>query len=116
MRKVLSPPAAERDPLEPARRGAGDRYLQEHGGTLLCPVRSPAASQQEFQVERWFGLITQQAIRRDSFRSVRDLIRKIDSYVTHYNAASRPFIWTAAADSIFAKLQGLCKVVNGTSH
>jgi transposase len=28
------------------------------------------------QVERWFGLITQQAIRRGSFRSVRDLIRK----------------------------------------
>src|ERR1700689_2405024 len=63
------------------------------------------------QVERWFGLITQQAIRRGSFRSVRDLIRKIDSYVTHYNAASRPFIWTAPADSIFAKLQRLCKVI-----
>jgi transposase len=68
------------------------------------------------QVERWFGLITQQAIRRGSFRSVRDLIRKIDSYVTHYNAASRPFIWTATADSIFAKLQRLCKVICGTGH
>src|SRR5271156_5383390 len=45
------------------------------------------------QVERWFGLVTQQAIRRGSFCNVRDLIRKIDSYVTHYNAASRPFIW-----------------------
>jgi transposase len=31
------------------------------------------------QVERWFGLITRQAIRRGSFRSVRDLTRKIDS-------------------------------------
>jgi hypothetical protein len=67
-------------------------------------------------VERWFGLITQQAIRRGSFRSVRDLIRKIDNYVTHYNAASRPFIWTATADSIFAKLQRLCKVICATSH
>jgi transposase len=34
------------------------------------------------QVERWFALITHQAIRRGSFRSVRELIRKIDSYVT----------------------------------
>jgi transposase len=68
------------------------------------------------QVERWFGLITQQAIRRDSFRSVRDLIRKIDRYVTHYNAARRPFIWTATADSILDKLQRLCKVINGTVH
>src|SRR6185369_5784403 len=32
------------------------------------------------QVERWFGLITQSAIRRGSFRSVRDLISKIDRY------------------------------------
>src|ERR1700693_866559 len=68
------------------------------------------------QVERWFGLITQQAIRRGSFRSVRDLIRKVDTYVSHYNASSRPFIWTATADSIFAKLQRLGKVINGTSH
>jgi putative transposase len=68
------------------------------------------------QVERWFGLITQQAIRRGSFRSVRDLVRKIDSYVTHYNAASRPFIWTATADSILDKLRRLCKVINETVH
>ena len=68
------------------------------------------------QVERWFGLITQQAIRRGSFRSVRELVRKIDRYVTHYNAASRPFMWTATADAILTKLQRLCKVINGTSH
>jgi putative transposase len=68
------------------------------------------------QVERWFGLITQQAIRRGSFRSVRDLIRKIDAFVAHYNASSRPFIWTATADSILQKLKRLCKVINGTSH
>jgi putative transposase len=49
------------------------------------------------QLERWFALITQQAIRRGSFRSVRDLVRKIDSYVTHYNTHKRPFAWTATA-------------------
>ena len=68
------------------------------------------------QVERWFGLITQHAIRRGSFHSVRDLIRKIDRYVTHYNTASRPFIWTATADSILNKIQRLCKVIYGTPH
>ena len=68
------------------------------------------------QVERWFGLITQRAIRRGSFRSVSDLIRKIDSFVTHYNASSKPFIWTATADSVFDKLQRLCKLINGTLH
>ncbi|MGH7778241.1 MAG: IS630 family transposase, partial [Candidatus Binataceae bacterium] len=49
------------------------------------------------QVERWFGLITQQAIRRGSFRSVRELVQKIDAYVTNYNLYRRPFVWTATA-------------------
>ena len=68
------------------------------------------------QVERWFALITQQAIRRGSFRNVRELVQKIDAYVAHYNAHKRPFVWTATADSIFAKLQRICKLINGTQH
>jgi transposase len=68
------------------------------------------------QVERWFGLITQQAIRRGSFRSVRELVEKIDAYVAHYNTHKRPFVWTATADSIFDKLQRICKLINGTLH
>ncbi len=62
------------------------------------------------QVERWFGLITQQAIRRGSFRSVGELIQKIDAYVANYNLHRRPFVWTATADSILAKLKRLCKL------
>jgi transposase len=68
------------------------------------------------QVERWFALITQQAIRRGSFRSVRELVQKIDHYVTHHNAQRRPFVWTATANSILDKLQRLCKLINGTQH
>ncbi len=68
------------------------------------------------QVERWFGLITQQAIRRGSFRSVRELVQKIDQYVAHHNLLKRPFAWTATADSILDKLQRLCKLINGTGH
>jgi putative transposase len=66
------------------------------------------------QVERWFALITQQAIRRGSFRSVRELVHKIESFVTHYNLHRRPFLWTATAESIFAKLQRIGKLINGT--
>jgi transposase len=68
------------------------------------------------QVERWCALITQQAIRRGSFKSVRDLVHKIDSYVIYYNAHKRPFAWTATADSILEELQRLCKLINGTQH
>jgi putative transposase len=68
------------------------------------------------QVERWFGLITQSAIRRGSFRSVRDLISKIDRYVQTYNTKARPFVWTATAQSILEKLERLAKLINGTRH
>ena len=44
--------------------------------------------------ERLFGLIPQQAIRRGSFRSVGELVQKIDAYVASYNLHRRPFVWT----------------------
>ena len=68
------------------------------------------------QVERWFGLITQQAIRRGSFSSVKELTRKINAFVEHYNAQASPFAWVATADSILAKIERLCSVISGTRH
>jgi putative transposase len=68
------------------------------------------------QVERWFGLITQRAIRRGSFSSVKDLVEKIDAFVQHYNRSHRPFVWTATADSILQKIQRLCSRISGTRH
>jgi len=68
------------------------------------------------QVEIWFNIITQRAIRRGTFRSVPDLIAKIDSFVDHYNRNCRPFVWTATSDSILTKIQRLCKAIAGTGH
>ena len=68
------------------------------------------------QSERWFGLVTQPAIRRGSFRNVRELVAKIGHFVTHYKANNRPFLWTATAGAILAKVQRLCKLINGTLH
>lgn len=68
------------------------------------------------QVESWFNRITQQAIRRGTFRSVKELVQKIDAFVRSSNATASPFVWTATADSIFAKLQRLCEGISGTAH
>jgi putative transposase len=68
------------------------------------------------QVERWFALITNQAIRRGSFDSVADLKRNIDTFVSHYNQHPRPFMWTATSDSILGKIERLCKFINGARH
>jgi len=68
------------------------------------------------QVEIWFNRITQQAIRRGTFRSVKELVEKIDQYVQTSNHHAQPFVWTATADSIFAKVQRLCERISGTGH
>ena len=68
------------------------------------------------QVERFFALITNSAIRRGSFTSVKDLVAKIDTFVQNYNASSKPFVWTATADEILDKLQLLCQRISGTEH
>ncbi len=68
------------------------------------------------QVERFFAPITDKAIRRGSFKSVRDLIRKIDRFVSNHNQSCQPFVWTVSADSILAKLNRLCSRINGTGH
>jgi len=68
------------------------------------------------QVERWFGIITQRAIRRGSFRSVKELVSKIEIFVGNYNQNSKPFMWTATADSIFGKLRRLCEAISESPH
>lgn len=66
------------------------------------------------QVERWFALITQRAIRRGSFRKVHGLIERIQHFVASYNKTARPFRWTATADSILEKLDRLTQSISGT--
>jgi putative transposase len=68
------------------------------------------------QVEIWFNIITQRAIRRGTFRSVKALIAKIEQYVSQYNHTSHPFVWTATADSILEKVKRLCQHISETGH
>ena len=68
------------------------------------------------QIERWFAIITERAIRRGSFTSVKDLTRKIDEFVDHYNATASPFSWHATADSILQKIGRLCDQISETGH
>lgn len=68
------------------------------------------------QVEIWFNIITQRAIRRGTFRSVKALIAKIEYFVNQYNRTSHPFVWTATADSILDKVKRLCHRISETGH
>jgi putative transposase len=65
------------------------------------------------QVERFFAIITDKAIRRGSFKSVYELTKKIDTFVSQSNENCKPFRWTATAGSILEKLVRLCSRING---
>ena len=68
------------------------------------------------QVEIWFNLITQKAIRRGTFKNVKDLTNKINHFVQGYNKNTKPFLWTATADSILEKVKRLCQYISETRH
>ena len=68
------------------------------------------------QVEIWFNVITQKAIRRAPFKSVKELTAKIDRFVEQYNTDFRAFVWKSTADSILEKIQRLYKYISETRH
>jgi transposase len=55
-------------------------------------------------VERFFGLITGDAIRRGVFRSVAELKTAIEAYLEQHNAEPKPFVWTTPAIDILEKV------------
>ena len=55
-------------------------------------------------VERFFRDISEQCIRRGVFKSVADLEQAVKSYVDQHNQNPKPFIWTAKASHILAKV------------
>jgi transposase len=51
-------------------------------------------------IERWFGIISQQAIRRGSFDTVAELELTITHFLEHWNQDARPLRWTKSARQI----------------
>ena len=65
-------------------------------------------------VERFFGKITSERIRRGVFRSVLDLIGAIHSYIEAHNRNPKRFVWVKTADEILNKLNPIAKLLNKT--
>src|SRR6266508_678701 len=66
---------------------------------------TPTASSWLNLVERFFGKLTDKAIRRGIFTSVPDLIAAIEAYLQATNDNPQPFKWTATAEQILAKVR-----------
>jgi transposase/DNA-binding XRE family transcriptional regulator len=66
---------------------------------------TPTSSSWLNLVERWFRELTDKAIRRGVFRSVPELTAAIEQYLRVHNDDPRPFVWTATAEEILAKVR-----------
>ena len=66
---------------------------------------TPTSSSWLNLVERFFGKLSDKAIRRGIFQSVPDLIAAIETYLKTNNDNPQPFEWTATANSILAKVR-----------
>ncbi len=68
------------------------------------------------QVERFFGLLTERRIRRGTFANVRELESATRDCLAHHNQKSKPFTWTADADSILRKIARFCMRTSDSGH
>ena len=60
------------------------------------------------QVERFFALLTERALKRGVFHSVADLEKAIKAYIEATNDDPKPFRWTKTANDILASIQRFC--------
>jgi transposase len=60
------------------------------------------------QVERFFALLTERALKRGVFHSVAELEQAINAYIDANNARPKPFRWTKSADDILASIKRFC--------
>src|SRR5208283_294235 len=67
-------------------------------------------------VERWFATLTEKQIRRNSFRSTKELEHAIRSFLDAHNAQPKPFVWTKTADQILESLARYCRRINDSGH
>jgi len=60
------------------------------------------------QVERWFALLEQKALKRGVHRSTLELEKAIYEFIEVTNDKPRPYLWTKSADDILASIKRFC--------
>ena len=65
---------------------------------------TPTSSSWLNLIERWFKELTDKRLRRGVFTSIAELIEAITTWAERWNADPHPFVWTATAEQIIAKV------------
>jgi transposase len=86
------------------------RWLQRNPRVELHFI--PTSSSWLNLVERFFGLITDKAIRRGVFCSVKELELAIHDFIEQHNADPKPFVWTKPVEAILDKVDRARKKIS----
>src|SRR5580700_6013278 len=82
----------------------------------FCLHFTPTGSSWINQVERWFGYLTAQRIRRGVHKSVQALEADIRDWIEHWNQNPRAFTWNKTADEILDSLAKYLARISGAGH
>ena len=77
---------------------------------------TPTGSSWINQVERWFGFLTDQMIRRGAHKSVQALEADIRTWIEGWNEDPKPFVWKKTAEEILDSLARYLKRISGAGH
>jgi transposase len=77
---------------------------------------TPTSSSWINQVERWFGFLADQMIRRGAHKSVQALEADIHAWIKNWNDDPKPFTWTKTAEEILDSLARFCQRISGAGH
>jgi transposase len=82
----------------------------------FCLHFTPTGSSWINQVERWFGYLTAQRIRRGVYKSVQALEADIRVWIDNWNQNPRPFAWTKTAEEILDSLAKYIAKISGAAY
>lgn len=77
---------------------------------------TPTGSSWLNQVERWFGYLTDQKIRRGAHKSVQALEADIRGWIKTWNEDPKPFVWKKSAEEILDSLARYLQRTSGARH
>ena len=55
------------------------------------------------QIEIWFSIMSRKVLKQGIFKSVKELIQKIEQFINSYNVTAEPFAWTYTGQPLKVK-------------
>ena len=76
-------------------------WLEEHDHVFMH--FTPTHASWLNQIEIWFSIMSRRVLKQGIFKSVKDVVMKIEQFVKTYNESAKPFAWTYTGSPLKVK-------------